>query len=65
MVVVDYYTKWVEAKPFSSIMEANCTNLIWKNIICLFGILHSLVINGEKQFDTAKTINLCKDLNIN
>lgn len=64
IVAVDYYTKWTEAEPLASITKANCTNFIWKNILCRFGIPHSLVSYNGKQFENAKTIKLCEYLNI-
>ena len=51
IVAIDYFTKWVEAEPLSTIIEAKCTSFVWKNIICRFGVPHSIVIDNGKQFD--------------
>lgn len=40
---IDYFTKLVKAEPLAKITEANTTKFVWKNIICRFGIPHSLV----------------------
>ncbi|KAL5552053.1 hypothetical protein UlMin_002229 [Ulmus minor] len=37
---------------------------IWRNIICRFGIPHSLVSNNGTQFDSAGLKKLCSDLGI-
>ena len=32
IVAIDYFTKWVEAKPVATITEAKVTSFVWKNI---------------------------------
>ncbi|KAL5580612.1 hypothetical protein UlMin_013054 [Ulmus minor] len=63
-VAIDYYTKWVEAEPLQEITEARTTCFIWRNIICRFGIPHSLVSDNGTQFDSAGLKKLCLDLGI-
>ncbi|KAL5555292.1 hypothetical protein UlMin_037528 [Ulmus minor] len=63
-VAIDYYTKWVEAEPLQEITEARTTGFIWRNIICRFGIPHSLVSDNGTQFDSAGLKKLCLDLGI-
>ena len=48
IVAIDYFTKWVEAELLAKITEANCTNFIFKNIICRFGLPHSIVTDNGK-----------------
>ena len=38
VVVIDYFTKWVEAEPLAMITERNIQNFVWKTVICRFGI---------------------------
>ena len=38
IVVINYFTKWVEAKPMTTITEAKVTSFVLKNIICKFGV---------------------------
>ncbi|KAL5553803.1 hypothetical protein UlMin_041204 [Ulmus minor] len=64
IVAIDYYTKWVEAEPLQEITEARTTGFIWRNIICHFGIPHSLVSDNGTQFDLAGLKKLCSDLGI-
>ncbi|KAL5559604.1 hypothetical protein UlMin_035815 [Ulmus minor] len=64
IVAIDYYTKWVEAEPLQEITEARTTGFIWRNIICHFGIPHSLVSDNGTQFDSAGLKKLCLDLGI-
>ena len=38
IVVINYFTKWVEAKSVTTITEAKVTSFVLKNIICKFGV---------------------------
>ncbi|KAL5540779.1 hypothetical protein UlMin_042392 [Ulmus minor] len=64
VVAIDYYTKWVEAEPLSEITEARTTSFVWKNIVCRFGIPHSLVSDNGTQFDSTGLKKLCSELGI-
>ena len=61
---IDYFTKRVEAEPLEKITEENMGNFIWKNIICCFKILASIVTNNGKQFDNAHVREICEQLKI-
>ena len=43
VVGIDYFTKWVEAKPLANITQQNVKNFFWKNIVCKFGVPRVLV----------------------
>ncbi|KAL2475229.1 Integrase catalytic domain-containing protein [Abeliophyllum distichum] len=64
VVAVDYFTKWCEAKPLAKITEENTWKFVWKNIICRFGILHSLVSDNGTQFTGKKFNSNCENLDI-
>ncbi|XP_076951217.1 uncharacterized protein LOC143624448 [Bidens hawaiensis] len=38
IVAIDYFTKWIEAKPVASINVASFKKFIWEFIICRFGL---------------------------
>ena len=42
-VGINYFTKWVEAEPFSNIRDIDAKRFIWRNIITRFGIPHALI----------------------
>ncbi|XP_016196211.1 uncharacterized protein LOC107637293 [Arachis ipaensis] len=54
IVVVDYYTKWVEAEPLASISSANCRKFIWRQVIARFGIPEVVVSDNGTQFADKK-----------
>ena len=64
IVAIDHFTKWVEAEPLPTITEGKCTSFIWKNIICRFGVPHSIVTDNGKQFDNPALKEMCQELGI-
>ena len=52
IVVVDYFTKWVEAEPLATITEQKIHNFVWRAIIYRFGIPRALVSDNGKQLTT-------------
>ena len=64
IVVVDYFTTWVEAEPLATITEQKIRNFVWRAIICRFGIPRALVSDNGKQFDNAKFRDFCAELEI-
>jgi hypothetical protein len=49
IVVVDYFTKWVEAKPLATITNACVKKFLWEHIICRFGVPMYLVSDNGKH----------------
>lgn len=64
IIAINYFTKWVEAKPLAKIMEVNTFMFLWNNILCRFEIFHSIVFNNGKQFDNKKVKDLGDELRI-
>ncbi|KAL2471414.1 Pol polyprotein [Abeliophyllum distichum] len=64
VVVVDYFTKWCEAEPLAKIMDDNTWKFVWKNIVCLFRITHSLVLDNSTQFTVNKFNSNYEELRI-
>jgi hypothetical protein len=50
-VIVDYFTKWVEAKPLANIKAPTIQKFFWRNIICRFGVPRELTVDNGKKFD--------------
>ena len=64
VVVIDYFTKWVEAKPLAVITEAKIQHFVWKNLVCRFGIPRIVISDNGQQFDNRKFRDFCKELGI-
>ncbi|XP_076933130.1 uncharacterized protein LOC143598924 [Bidens hawaiensis] len=50
IVAIDYFTKWVEAKPVASITTSSIKKFLWEFIICRFGLPQELVSENGTQF---------------
>ncbi|GKD46008.1 reverse transcriptase domain-containing protein [Tanacetum coccineum] len=38
IVAIDYFTKWMEAKPLAKITGKEAKKFVWENILCMFGL---------------------------
>jgi transposase InsO family protein len=61
-VAVDYFTKWVEAKPLANIKATKIQKFFWQNIVCKFGVPRELTVDNGKQFDCYTFKEYCKTL---
>nr|KYP74016.1 Gypsy retrotransposon integrase-like protein 1 [Cajanus cajan] len=50
IVAIDYFTKWIEACPLAKITTENVQKFTWRNIVCRFGIPHTLITDNGRQF---------------
>ena len=64
IVNIDYFTKWVEAKPLATITEKSIRTFVWRNIICRYRIPRVLVSDNGKQFDNNAFKDFCSELGI-
>ena len=64
IVAVDYFTKWAEAEPLTTITKKKIRNFVWRAIIYRFGIPRALVSDNGKQFDNAKFRDFYAELGI-
>jgi hypothetical protein len=60
---VEYFTKWIEAKPVTNISSSTMKKFLWQNIICRLVPRHITVDNGT-QFDTQNFRDYCESLEI-
>ena len=65
IVACDYFTKWLEAEAVSEVTEEKIKGFIYNNILCRFGVPHTLIMNNEKQFNCKGTIDFCKKYGTN
>ena len=64
IIVIDYFTNWIEAEPFVKITAKNIRNFVWKNIVCRFGIFNVIISDNARQFDNDRFKLFCSDLAI-
>ena len=64
VVAIEYFTKWIEAKPVAQITTHKIQHFVWKNIVCRFGVPRRLVSNNGTQFASQQLGKLCTEVGI-
>ncbi|KAL0277993.1 UNVERIFIED_CONTAM: Gag-Pol polyprotein [Sesamum radiatum] len=64
LVVIDYFTKWVEVEPLARITEGEIMKFIWKNIICRFGVPREIISDNGRRFKGQRIQEWCQNLHI-
>ena len=64
VVAIHYFTKWVEAEALASITPIKIREFVYKNIICGYGVPHTIVSDSGTQFDCDEFKEFCDDLQI-
>ncbi|GJX72513.1 reverse transcriptase domain-containing protein [Tanacetum coccineum] len=49
IVAMDYFTKWIKAKPVTTITDNQIKKIIWDNIVCRFGLPEEIISDNGKQ----------------
>jgi transposase InsO family protein len=64
VVAVEYFSKWIEAKPLVTITAAGLRRSFWQNIICRFGVPRKIRIYNAKQFDCHIFKEFCHQMGV-
>ncbi|GKD99985.1 reverse transcriptase domain-containing protein [Tanacetum coccineum] len=64
IVAIDYFTKWIEAKPLARITGKDVKKFVWDNIVCRFGLPRIIVTDNGTQFVNDPFKGWCESLNI-
>lgn len=64
LVVDDYFTKWIEAKPITTITAQQLKKFYRKKIMCRFGIPATIVTDNGTQFASQVVVDLYNTWNI-
>ncbi|GJR05438.1 reverse transcriptase domain-containing protein [Tanacetum coccineum] len=62
IVAIDYFIKWIKAKPVATITGNQIKNFVWDNIVCRFGLPRKIISNNGKQFQDNPFKDWCKKL---
>jgi hypothetical protein len=62
MVVVEYFSKWIEAKPLATITLATVQKFFWQNIVCRFGVPKAITVDNGTQFDAKTFKDFCDQI---
>nr|GEW01357.1 reverse transcriptase domain-containing protein [Tanacetum cinerariifolium] len=64
IIVIDYFTKWIEAKPIATITGNQINKFVWENIVCRFGLPGEIISDNGKQFHNNPFKDWCENLSI-
>ncbi|GKV13228.1 hypothetical protein SLEP1_g24272 [Rubroshorea leprosula] len=64
IVGVDYFTKWVEARPLSSITSKRVEDFLFSSIIYRYGISNQIVADNGTQFNCSSFRDFCSSYGI-
>ncbi|GKV53644.1 hypothetical protein SLEP1_g60161, partial [Rubroshorea leprosula] len=64
IVGVDYFTKWVEAWPLSSLTSKKVEDFVFSSIICRYGIPNQIVADNGTQFNCSSFRDFCSSYGI-
>jgi hypothetical protein len=53
VVAVEYFTKWIEAKPLTNVSSTTIKKFFWKNIICRYSVPRHITIDNAKYSNNA------------
>ncbi|GJW31520.1 reverse transcriptase domain-containing protein [Tanacetum coccineum] len=62
IVAMDYFTKWIEAKPVATITGSQVKKFVWENIVCRFGLPGETISDNGKQFRDNPFKDWCEKL---
>jgi len=49
LVGINYFTKWIKAKPLTTIIARNVQSFVWKNIVYRFDLPHVIITDNGRQ----------------
>ncbi|GLT28343.1 hypothetical protein SLA2020_032830 [Shorea laevis] len=64
VMAIDYFTKWIEAKPLSTTTEKKIEEFIINSILCRFGIPKRIIADNGPQFRARALRLFCNNYNI-
>nr|GEX67199.1 reverse transcriptase domain-containing protein [Tanacetum cinerariifolium] len=60
IVVKDYFTKWVGAKPPTGATRKHVKRFVWEHVVYRFGISQMTVLDSRRQFEEGVSLQFCK-----
>ncbi|RDX73647.1 Retrovirus-related Pol polyprotein, partial [Mucuna pruriens] len=64
LVAIDYFTKWVEATSYASVMRSMVVRFIKRDIICWYGLPAHIITNNGTNLNNKMMTELCKQFKI-
>jgi hypothetical protein len=62
VVTVEYFSKRIEAKPFTNVSSVSIQKFFWQNIICRYGVPRHITVDNTKYFAKAMFKDFCQQI---
>jgi hypothetical protein len=62
VVAVEYFSKWIEAKPLATITFVTVQKFFWQHIVCRFGVPKAITVDNGTQFDAETFKDFCDQI---
>jgi hypothetical protein len=62
VVVLEYFSKWIEAKPLATITSVTVQKFFWQNIVSRFGVPKAITMDNGTQFDAETFKEFCDQI---
>jgi hypothetical protein len=62
VVAVEYFSKWIKAKPLATITSAIIQKFFWQNIVCRFDVPKVITVDNRTQFDVEMFKTFCDQI---
>jgi hypothetical protein len=62
VVAVEYFSKWIEAKPLATITSVTVQKYFWQNIVCRFRVPKAITVDNGTQFDAEAFKEFCEQI---
>jgi hypothetical protein len=62
VVAVEYFSKWIEAKPLATITSTTIQKFFGRSIVCCFGVPKAITVDNRTQFDAETFKAFCDQI---
>jgi hypothetical protein len=62
IVAVEYFSKWIEAKPLATITSVTIQKFFGQNIVCRFGVSKEITVDNGMQFEAEAFKDFCDQI---
>jgi hypothetical protein len=62
VVAVEYFSKWIEAKPLAMITSVTIQKFFWQNIVYRFRVPKAITVDNGTQFDSEAFREFCEQI---
>ena len=60
LVVIDYFTKWVEAESYARVTKEVVTRFVRNNLVCRISLPESIIWNNARNLNNDMMTELCQ-----